>query len=61
MPKIKKDTTKYLKSCNSLKIFKYDKSKKYYACFYVGINSSTSGNKILSLNKVISFFFSTNK
>ena len=49
MPKIKKDTTKYLKSCNSLKIFKYDKSKKYYACFYVGINSSTSGNKILSL------------
>jgi hypothetical protein len=49
MPKIKKDTTKYLKSCNSLKIFKYEKSKKYYACFYVGINSSSSGNKILSL------------
>jgi len=49
MPKIKKDTTKYLKSCNSLKIFKYEKSKKYYACFYVGINASTSGNKIITL------------
>ena len=49
MGKIKKDTTKYLKSCNSLKIFKYEKSNKYYSCFYVGSNASSSGNKIQSL------------
>ena len=49
MPKIKENTTKYIPSCNSLKIFKYEKSKKYYCCFYVGLKSSTSGNKIISL------------
>ena len=49
MGKIRKDTTKYLPSCNSLKIFKYEKSNKYYCCFYVGSIASTSGNKIISL------------
>ena len=49
MGKIRKDTTKYLPSCNSLKIFKYEKSNKYYCCFYVGSIASSSGNKIMSL------------
>lgn len=49
MGKIVKDTVKYLPSCKSLKIFKYEKCNKYYCCYYVGPHASTSGSKIKSL------------
>ena len=44
MPKIKKETIKHLPQTPTLKIYKYDNSKKYQCSFYVGYNHSTSGS-----------------
>ena len=44
MPKIKKETIKHLPQTPTLKIYKYDNSKKYQCSFYVGYTHSTSGS-----------------
>ena len=44
MPKIKKETIKHLPQTPTLKIYKYDNSKKYQCSFYVGYSHSTSGS-----------------
>ena len=36
MPKIKKDTIVHIKNYDTLKVFQFDNSKKYYVSFYVG-------------------------
>ena len=36
MPKIKKETIVHIKNYDTLKIFQFDNSKKYYVSFYVG-------------------------
>jgi len=49
MPKILRNSIIPIPSCKTLRVFKYVNSHKYYSCFYVGFQSSLSGNKIESL------------
>jgi hypothetical protein len=45
MPKINKKTIKHISKCETLKIFKFENSSKYYYSFYVGTQLTRSGNK----------------
>lgn len=44
MPKIVKNSIKFFERTPTLKIFKYDNSKKFYCSFYVGTQHTRSGN-----------------
>ncbi len=45
MPKINKKTIKHIAKCETLKIFKFENSSKYYYSFYVGTQHTRSGNE----------------
>jgi hypothetical protein len=49
MPKIVKNSIKFFERSPTLKIFKYDNSKKFYCSFYVGKQHTRNGNKEQSL------------
>jgi hypothetical protein len=49
MPKIRKDTERKIKNCDTLKIFKFANSENYFCSFYVGRALNKSGTVQKSL------------